>query len=157
MRALFIAAVSAALAGAIAPAGAEPVLAPSSAPAETIGKAMAGEPKPYRAELSSDCGAASLCVLDFGKKQKVRTLSLVNCAAGVSNGTAILGEVRLSDPDVVVGYMGEISKAPAGMSEYAAYEYPHPVVVAGGRRLTVVVTATAPMLAMRCIVDGTIE
>lgn len=157
MRVLCIAALSAALAGGIASAGAEPVLAPSSAPAEVIGKAAAGEPKPYRAELISDCGGESICVLDFGKKQKARTLSLVNCAAGVANGVAVLGEAPLSDPEWVVGYMGQLSKATDGANEYSVYEYPHRTVVAGGRRLTVVVSATAPIFALRCIVDGTIE
>lgn len=148
---------SVALSGPASAAAADPLLAPSSTPQETIGKAAAGEPKPYRAELTTDCGGASQCVLDFGKKQKARTLSLVNCAAAVSNGVAVVGEVRLSDPEAVVGYMGQISKALAGTVEYTVYEYDHRAVVAGGRRLAVVVSATDPMIAMRCIVDGTID
>jgi hypothetical protein len=144
------------LSGPTSPAAAEPLLVSPSAPQETIGKAAAGEPKPYRSELVSDCGA-SQCILDFGKKQKARTLSLVNCAAAVPNGVAIVGEVRLSDPEAVVGYMGQISKALAGTVEYTVYEYDHRAVVAGGRRLTVVVSATSPMTAMRCIIDGTID
>jgi hypothetical protein len=138
-------------------AAADPLLAPGSAPQETIGKAAAGKPKPYRSELLTDCDAATQCVLDFGKKQKVRTIRLVNCAAGVTNGVAVLSEVRVTDPDAVVGYMAVVTRAEVNTIEYSVHEYPHTFEVAGGRRLTVIVTGSQAMNALRCIVSGTIE
>jgi hypothetical protein len=143
--------------GALSPSSADPVLDPSSPPQETVGKAAAGDPKPYRAEITGNCDGGSQCIVSFGKKQKERTISLVNCAAGVANGLSVLAEVRLSDPEAVVGYMGQISKAAAGGGEYAVYEYPHRFVVAAGRKMTVVVSAVGEVFATRCIVDGTIE
>ena len=53
--------------------------------------------------------------------------------------------------------MGEISKANSGIEEYAVYEYPHRAIVPAGTGLVVVVSASAPLTALRCIVDGTIE
>lgn len=161
MRLLLATAVALAAAtlfsGALSPASAGPVLDPSTPPQETVGKAAAGKPKPYRADVTADCGGDTQCVATFGKKQKERTISLVNCAAGVANGITVLGEVRLSDPEEGVGYMGQISKAPAGTGEYAVYEYPHRFVVAAGQKLAVVVSATGQLFALRCIVDGTID
>lgn len=156
MRVSLLAAVCVAFAGAARPAAAEPIHSPSSAPTETIGKAAAGKPKPYRSEVFSECGATQ-CVVDFGKKQKTRNLTLVNCAASVANGTVVLGEVDLGDPAAVVGYMAEISKAHVDALEYSAYEYDHRFVVDGGRKLMVSLHASASIAGMRCIVEGTIE
>lgn len=143
--------------GALSPAAADPILDPLSPPLETVGKAAAGKSKPYRADVTADCGGEAQCFATFGKKQKERTISLVNCAAAVANGITVLGEVRLTDPEEGIGYMGQISKAPAGTGEYAVYEYPHRFVVPAGRKITVVISATGELFALRCIVDGTIE
>jgi hypothetical protein len=157
MRFMLAAVAGAFLAGPVSHAMADPVLAPHSEPAETIGKAAAGDAKPYRSELVTSCGNVAPCSLNFGKKQKARTVTLVNCAAGVNGGTALLGEIRLDEPDAVMGYMAVLSRAAIGNVEYTVQEYQHKIPVPAGRRLYVLVNASAPMSALRCIVSGTIE
>ncbi len=87
---------------------------------ERIGPAAKGEPKPYQIEVEGDC-ANSVCVINFGKKAKPRSIRLITCGF-VTGGDPQFGVVAFLEQGVQF-YMPIASVAPVMGAQVSIFEF----------------------------------
>ncbi len=108
--------------------------------------------KPFTAVASGEC-ENSTCIVDFGKKgNKLRTVTVINCAFLTQNGQMLYGVVYLDDDQSV--FIPALSRAVNGALEVVVAGWTQPVTVAAGVRLRIVFATSGTAAEAVCNIQG---
>ena len=137
----------------VSPAHAD-ILPGKAGPAnEKIGPAAKGEPKSYQVEVEGDC-ANSVCVINFGKKAKPRSIRLITCGF-VTGGDPQFGVVAFLEQGVQF-YMPIASVAPIMGAQVSIFEFRFDFEVPADTRFQVILQG-ADASEGACTATGTIS
>lgn len=124
---------------------------------EAVGPAASGDPKPYHALVQGECDVGS-CIVNFGKKAKVRKIRMITCGLITDEEPALGGIVFGNAADNDVRFFLPVSSvSPQGTGTVGMFEFQFTFEIPANTKMQVVLQASGTPTVGTCTATGTIE